>query len=71
MGRFSLVACLLLAGCATPAPYLATCPPLKAYSHEFQRQAADQLEALPAGSPVVRLVTDYIALRKAVKDCAR
>lgn len=62
------VALVILAGCGTTVEV--KCPAIRAYSLEFQRAAADQLETLPEGSPVVRMVRDYRELRKAIRACA-
>jgi hypothetical protein len=45
------------------------CPPLINYSASFQAKAADQLDRLPEGSPVVVLVTDYGKQRDAIRAC--
>lgn len=71
MARFSLLVALMLTGCAAAPPYVAACPPLVTYSPEFQHQAADQLAALSPGSPIAKMMSDYIGLRQAVRECAR
>ncbi|QIG74618.1 hypothetical protein EVC11_036 [Rhizobium phage RHph_I20] len=43
------------------------CPPLASYSQSFQSGAAEELEALPPGSRVGTLVTDYGKMRKACR----
>lgn len=43
------------------------CPPLVEYSAETQRKAADELESLPKGSVVARMITDYGKTRKACR----
>jgi hypothetical protein len=63
---------LLLAGCATPAPvYLKVCPQAPVYSKAFEQAAGAQLAFLPDGSPIVKMLSDYIAVRKEIKDCQR
>lgn len=54
------------AACSSlPAPpvALARCPPLAAYSPEWQRAAAAELGALPADSRLARALADYATLR--------
>lgn len=68
---FLTCAAVMLTACTTAPQYIRTCPPLVTYSPEFQRQAADQLEAMPTGSPVVKMTEDYLALRRAVKECGK
>lgn len=56
---------LLIMACTTEpvrAPAV-RCPPLAAYSAETQRRASAQLRALPPGSDLARLVTDYGTMR--------
>lgn len=50
---------MLLAGCATAHSSRVTCPPLVTYPPEFQRRAAAELDALPAGSAVGQMIVDY------------
>lgn len=53
----------ILFGC-TPHYITSTpCPPLVEYSRDFQNAAADQLEGLPDGSPLVTMIEDYKRLR--------
>lgn len=68
------LASALLAGCgkAPSSPRLAlSCPELQQYSREEQERAASELEQLPAGSMVDRLVQDYGALRDACRAAVK
>lgn len=61
---------LVLAACAThpaPAPVVThlQCLPMADYPADVQRAQAAALRALPAGSPLGRLVVDYGRLRAA------
>jgi hypothetical protein len=70
MGRFSVLALIVLSGCAAPAPvYIKTCPVLVNYSRQFDQAAGAQIEALPSESPVTKMISDYIALRAQVRAC--
>lgn len=72
MGRFSIVAIIALSGCSTQAPepsYIKACPALVEYSRSFDQAAGAQIEALPVGSPVTKMIEDYIALRAQVRAC--
>jgi hypothetical protein len=50
-----------LVGCATARSDGArvACPPLTSYPPDFQRRAASELQALPAGSAVAQMIVDY------------
>ena len=62
------IALIALAGCGTvSSDHLTRCPPQKSYSAAFQKRAAAELEALPAGSAVAELVADYGQERKACR----
>ncbi len=63
---FAVAALLFVAGCA---PVVTACPPLVAYTPEFNRRLADELEAMPAGTAVERAILDYATLRDQVKVC--
>lgn len=64
-----------LGGCQTTgAPqqvYLHVCPVAPTYTVAFEKQAGTQLAALPADSPIVNMISDYLAVRHELKDCAR
>ena len=65
-----LIAMLWLTGCAmggsdTRAP----CPPVVEYTAADQARAADEVEALLEGAVVVRMLSDYAALRDQARAC--
>jgi hypothetical protein len=62
------IATLLLSGCATAG---GSCDllPLKTYSQTYRNRLADEVAAAPAGAAWPTAVSDYIALRDAVRAC--
>lgn len=66
--RMIIVAALLLAGCAD-RPAVSTCPMPVGYSLQIQRKAADELKALPPGSTLGQMMTDYAQERAALRAC--
>lgn len=62
----------LATGCVTgpsePARVTPAAPRLVEYTAAEQRQAADELEALPPGAILPRLVDDYLVLRDQVRQ---
>ena len=66
----ALIAALSLAGCATnhsdPFP---VCPEIVQYDPAFQWRAADEIDALPAGSALGVLIEDYLHLRDRIRAC--
>ena len=48
-----------LAGCATANSSRTACPPLVTYPPDFQRRAAGELQALPPGSAIGRMIVNY------------
>jgi hypothetical protein len=66
----ALVAAMtLLSGCATAPSKLSVCPPVVNYSREFMVKAADELDAIPAGSAIDRMMQDYGTLRAQLRAC--
>jgi hypothetical protein len=64
---FAAAASSLLVSCA---PVAATsCPPLVEYDRSFMGRLADEVEALPEGSALMRAVLDYRRLRDVVRAC--
>lgn len=45
------------------------CPPVVEYAAAEQARAAGELEALPEGAVVVRMLSDYAVLRDQVRVC--
>jgi hypothetical protein len=61
---------LLLSGCATAnSDAKALCPPVVQYSTADQTRAAEEVEALPEGAMVVRMLSDYAVLRDQARTC--
>ncbi|CAN1576049.1 hypothetical protein MCELHM10_03882 [Paracoccaceae bacterium] len=59
-----LSACAM-AGSETAAP----CPPIVDYTTADQATAADEVEALPKGATIVRMLGDYAVLRDQARVC--
>jgi hypothetical protein len=64
-----VVALLFLPGCAATVSDGGQCPSLVAYDKAFNNQLADELDGMPEGSVIPRVVEDYIALRDMVRKC--
>jgi hypothetical protein len=67
------IATSLLGGCGTAGsdrPDSVACPPVVGYSAELQAQAAADVDALPAGSAVTGLLSDYAVMRDQARACA-
>ncbi len=65
-----LIAMLWLSGCATvSSDPMAVCPPIVEYSDTDQTRAAMEIEALPDGAMVVRMLGDYAVLRDQARVC--
>jgi hypothetical protein len=62
---------LLLSGCHLTPPdvYIHVCPVAPQYSKEFEQQAGQQLAKLPPTSPIVKMISDYISVRREIRDC--
>ncbi|MCU9850544.1 hypothetical protein OEZ60_21430 [Defluviimonas sp. WL0024] len=45
------------------------CPPVVDYTSAEQSRAADEVEALPEGTVIVRMLSDYAVLRDQVRAC--
>jgi hypothetical protein len=46
------------------------CPPVVGYAAELQARASAEVDALPAGSAVAGLLSDYAVMRDQVRACA-
>lgn len=65
-----LIAMLWLIGCATGGSETrAPCPPVVDYTSAEQGRAADEVEALPEGAVIVRMLGDYAVLRDQSRAC--
>lgn len=47
----------------------APCPPVVDYTAADQARAADEVEALPEGTVIVRMLSDYAVLRDQARAC--
>ncbi|MCO8146735.1 hypothetical protein NHN26_16105 [Rhodovulum tesquicola] len=65
-----LIVALWLTGCAMGASETrAPCPPVVEYTAADQARAADEVEALPEGAVIVRMLSDYAVLRDQARAC--
>jgi hypothetical protein len=67
------IATSFLGGCGTAdtdRPASAACPPVVGYGAELQARAAAEVNALPAGSAVADLLSDYAVMRDQARACA-
>ena len=65
-----MFAMLLQTGCAMGgSDARAPCPPVVDYTAADQARAADEVEALPEGAVVVRMLSDYAVLRDQARAC--
>jgi hypothetical protein len=62
----------LLTACGTASSNPAcVCPPIKEYSHEFQRKLADEIELAPADAAFPVALQDYAILHGQLRACYR
>ncbi|MCW3782117.1 hypothetical protein OM960_10990 [Defluviimonas sp. CAU 1641] len=67
-----MIVMLWLSGCARGGSDGAgPCPPVVVYSAADQARAAAEVETLPEGSVVVRMLSDYAVMRDQVRICSR
>jgi len=61
----------LLSACTTVSSERATgvCPPVVEYNGGFQARAAEEVRALPEGSEIVEMLTDYAVMREQAGAC--
>ena len=61
----------LLSACATVNSERATgvCPPVVEYDDGFQARAAEEVQALPEGSAVIEMLSDYAVMREQARAC--
>jgi hypothetical protein len=65
-----LIAMLWLSACAMAGSDAATpCPPIVDYTTADQATAADEVEALPEGGVIVRMLSDYSVMRDQARIC--
>ena len=65
-----MIVTLWLTGCATAgSDARAPCPPVVEYTSTEQARAADEVEALPEGAVIVRMLSDYAVLREQARAC--
>jgi hypothetical protein len=61
---------LWLTGCTmVGSDARAPCPPVVDYTAADQARAADEVEALPEGAVIVRMLSDYAVLRDQARAC--
>jgi len=62
----------LLSACATVGSERMTgvCPPVAEYDAGFQTRAAEEVKALPEGSAIVEMLSDYAVMREQARGCA-
>lgn len=61
---------LWLSGCGMAgSDDRAPCPPIVDYTMADQARAADEVEALPEGAVIVRMLGDYAVLRDQAQIC--
>ena len=61
----------LLSACATVSSerVVGVCPPVVEYDGRFLAQAAEEVRALPEGSVVVEMLSDYAVMREQARGC--
>ena len=65
-----LIAILWLSGCAMAgSDARAPCPPVVDYTAAEQARAADEVEGLPEGAVIARMLSDYAVLRDQARAC--
>lgn len=45
------------------------CPPVMEYDVGFQTRAAEELKALPEGSEIIKMLSDYAVMREQARGC--
>ncbi len=65
-----MIVMLWLTGCATAgSESRAPCAPVVVYTRAEQARAADEVEGLPEGAVIVRMLSDYAVLRDQARAC--
>ena len=66
-----VIATLSLTACATaPSSFVVVCPPVMAYDRAFQARLGDEIQRLPPGAALERVMLDYGRLRYQARACA-
>lgn len=66
-----MIAMLSLSGCGTVSSDAPTpCPTVVAYGATDQARAAAEVDALPEGAVVVRMLSDYAVMRDQARACS-
>lgn len=62
-----------LSACAMVSfePVVGVCPPVVVYDDGFQARAAEEVRALPEGSTIVEMLSDYTGMREQTRACGR
>lgn len=63
------IALILPSGCARVGSEHGACPPVVSYSTADQARAATELETLPEGAVLVRMLSDYAVMRNQARAC--
>jgi len=50
-------------------PVIGVCPPVLEYDAGVQERAAEEVRALPEGSAIVEILSDYAVLREQTRAC--
>ena len=65
-----LIAMLWLSGCVTAgSDTRAPCPHVVEYTSAEQARAADEVDELPEGAVIIRMLSDYTVLRDQARAC--
>jgi hypothetical protein len=61
----------LLSACAmvSSEQFTGVCPPVVEYDAGFQTRAAEEVQALPEGSAIVEMLSDYAVMREQAGAC--
>jgi len=67
-----LIVTSLLSACATVSSerVASVCPPVVEYDAGFQARAAEEVQALPEGSVIVEMLSDYAVMREQARACS-
>ena len=65
-----LIVILWLSACVMGgSDAIVPCPPVVEYSAADQSRAADEVEAIPEGAVIIRMLGDYAVLRDQARAC--